>query len=184
MPHDPRKPPLASTNGEHSADCGELRATAEKRRYTAPGSWQEAFLEALGRTGTMRAAAEAVGIAPNTPLMAQRRDQDFADACTDALRVYRDRLVERACKRGLQKSDRLLSKAIDRYDRIIDGQAPRQLDPQGDRCLEPAMPQIILMVQTVLGQAPASQRRPVQGEVLPGDGPSMPSPNSAGEGTP
>jgi hypothetical protein len=190
MPDHPLKPPLASTNGEHSGKCAELTPTRRIRSRAKPG-WKRVFVEALGEHGTIKAACKAAGVSRMGYLKATRSDPTFAAAVQDATADAADTLVEEARRRGLDHSDRLLLGMIRRHDLREAAQTPRVVEHRHGLAEDLAgiLDQIIMLKNGELGQAPASSRKQVEALPLseqppPTAGPAVPLPNSAVEGTP
>lgn len=152
---------------EHSA----VR-TKPHRKRVAPG-WERVFFGMVRRYGTIRRACTAAKVGRRTVQDRLKKDEAFARAFARACEDARERRLEAAQRRALKgegdrpPSDRLLCKLIDRDDRLAAQQAPRALDPRGEKCLDPAMPQIVVMVQTVIQAQQEAQRKQVEALPVP-----------------
>lgn len=84
---------------------------AKKRNKRAPGrksgrrpketpDWAPAFLAALAREGTVRAACDAAPVAPSTVYQRRQSDPAFDLAMAEALELATDRLEREAIRRG------------------------------------------------------------------------------------
>jgi hypothetical protein len=187
MPDTPFKP---SSNGEHSGKCAELAPTRRIRSRAKPG-WKRVFVEALAEHGTIGAACRAAGVSRAGYLKATRTDRAFARAVEDASADAADTLVGQARRRGLDHSDRCLLGMIRRNDLREAAQTPRVVEHCHTLALDfaGAAAEFEMLRTGQLGTAPPSSRKQV--EVLPvpepqppTNGPAVPPPSSAGEGTP
>ncbi len=79
----------------------EQKGNLRRYRHWTPGL-KAAFLEALGRLGTVTAAAEGVGVCRGHAYELRRSDPLFAEGFAQALEEAADRLEEEARRRAVE----------------------------------------------------------------------------------
>lgn len=84
-----------------------MSATASNPEKAWP-AWAKGFLAAFEGLGTIRAACEAVKIAPSTAYRLRDRDPSFAAAWEDLEETVTDKLEEEAMRRATEGVERVI----------------------------------------------------------------------------
>jgi hypothetical protein len=87
------------------ANAGKRNATPIKKTGRP---WQDAFVVALAKFGTVTHAAEAAGIDRPSAYRHRKENEAFARRWEEAIEAYGDMLVNEARKRAVARSDNLL----------------------------------------------------------------------------